>query len=247
MVALLRMKKIYVYIQLLFLVCFSVQAQVSINDFDNTYTEEIRAENTALSARIKQLPANFQVLNDKARQAIKSKDYPQALNVAMEMEKQYPANADVKNFKGKMQMATGDNHKAISSFGEALNLEPDNKWFYINKATAQAENKNLQDALQTITELNRRYPKWSIGYNFKAALLQALNKNEEALLAYNKAISCNPGSAQILTNRGDLYLQSGNRVKALEDYNSALAIQPDYQRAKSKINDIAQIPTSKAE
>jgi tetratricopeptide (TPR) repeat protein len=247
MVALENMKKIYVYIQLLFLICSSLQGQVSISDLDNAYNNEIKAENTSLSARIKQLPANFQALNEQARQAIKNKDYSQALSVAIEMEIQYPANADVKNFKGKMQVATGDKGKAIRSFSEALVLEPGNKWFYINKAAAQTENGMLQDALQTINDLTSRYLEWSIGYNFKAALLHALDKNDEALSAYETAIRNNPKSAQILTNRGDLYLQLGDRTKALQDYNSALAIQPDYQRAKSKINDIAQNTTSKAE
>lgn len=247
MVALCHMKKIYLYIVLLTLVCFSLQAQVSFSELDNAYTDEIKAENTSLTARIKLLPDNFQTLNEKARQSIRSKDYIQALSIALEMEKQYPANADVKNFKGKMLMATGDNLKAIYSFSEALDLEPGNKWFYINKATAQAEKGLLQDALQTINDLIARYPQWSIGYNFKAALLHALDKNSEALSAYEQAIRSNPKSAQILTNRGDLYLQLGDRIKALQDYNSAIAIQHDYQRAKSKINDIAQITTSKAE
>lgn len=244
------MKITGLYIQLLMLFCVSLHAQhnqVSGTDIDDAYIAEMKLENSGLSGRIKQQPAAFQELNKQAGQAIKSKDYSQALTVALEMEKQYPANADVHNFKGKMQSATGNNSAAVLSFSKAIQLEPGNKWFYINKATAQAESGKLQDALQTIKDLNSRYPGWSIGYNFKAALLHTLNKNEEALLAYKEAISSEPKSAQIMANRGDLYLQLGDKAKALQDYNAALAIQPDYSRAKLKINDLTQLATSKTE
>lgn len=241
------MQKISVHILFILLFCSALQAQqslVSANDFDKVYLEELKQENKKLSERIKQQPAAFQELNKQAGQAIKSKDYTKALSIALEMEKLYPANADVKNFKGKIQSVTRDNITAIQSFQEALTLDPGNKWFYINMATAQAESNRLEDALQTIIDLNKRYPDWSIGYNFKAALLQTLNKNDDAMLAYKEAVSREPKSAQIIVNRGDLYLQTGDRTKALQDYNAALVIQPDYNRAKQKINDL-QLTTSK--
>ena len=56
---------------------------------------------------------------------------------------------------------------------------------------------------------------------------------------FNKAINCKPESAQIYTNRGDLYSKMNDEKKAILDYKRALQIQPDYRPAKEKLNMIS--------
>lgn len=227
-----------IHVYILLLVCITMQAQQNtygLNDLDNAYIQEMMTENSQLTQRINSQPAAFQELNKEAGRAICNKDYTAAFAVANKLEEHYPKNPDVKNFKGKMQSKLGDNTAAIKLFGQALALNPDNKWFYINKATAEAESNLLPDALKTIESLIKKYPQWSIGYNFKAALLHSLKKDSEALKAYDVAVKNEPKSAQVFANRGDLYLEMGNKAKALEDYNAALAIQPDYKRAQAQL------------
>lgn len=235
------MLRFIIHIYMLMLVCNTLQAQqnsYSTNDLDNAYMKEMMAENTQLTERINAQSAAFQDLNKEAGQAIRNKDYAKALAVALKLEELQPKNPDVKNFKGKMQSKLGHNAAAIKSFSQALVLNPDNKWFYINKATAEAEGNLIPEALKTIDALNKKYPQWSIGYNFKAALLHNLGKDTDALKAYVMAIKSQPESAQILTNRGDLYLHLGNKDKALEDYKAALIIQPDYKRAQLQADSL---------
>jgi len=235
------MLRLFTHIYMILLVCITLQAQQNtygLNDLDNAYIQEMMTENSQLTERIKSQPAAFQELNKEAGQAIRSKDYAAALAVANKLEEKYPKNPDVKNFKGKMQSKLGDNTAAIKSFGQALALNTDNKWFYINKATGEAESNLMSDALKTIESLIKKYPQWSIGYNFKAALLHSLKNDSEALKAYDMAVKNEPKSAQVFANRGDLYLEMGNKVKAFEDYNAALAIQPDYKRAHDQVSKL---------
>jgi len=235
------MLRLIMHIYVILLVCTTLQAQQNIyglNDLDNAYIQEMMTENSQLTDRINSQSATFQELNKEAGQAIRSKDFSEALAVALKMEEKYPKNPDVKNFKGKMQSKLGDNTAAVQSFGQALALNADNKWFYINKATAEAESNLMPQALKTIESLLKKYPQWSIGYNFKAALLHSTKKDIDALKAYDIAVAKQPKSAQVLTNRGDLHLTMGDKTKALEDYKSALAIQPDYKRAQAQVNAI---------
>jgi len=218
---------------------FGQTTDFSVTDLDDAYMNEIKFENTELSNRIKSFPLAVQNKNKEAGQAIRDKNYERAVLVAMQLDSIYPENPDIKNFKGKMLIKMGNSSGAIKSFDEAIKLNPKNKWFYINKASVEADNNQKEQALQTIEKLNSLFPKWSIGYNFKAALLHALGKNKEALTAYGLAMGYEPLSALIATNRGDLYLLLKDTEKAIKDYKKALAIQPGYTRAKLKLDSIS--------
>lgn len=216
------------------------EAKPAISDLDNAYMKEIKAENSALSERIKNFPANVQDINKQVGQAIKNNDDAKALELAYELDKSYPNNADIKNFIGKRQAKALDYSGALKSFDEAIKLDSKNKWFYINKASVQAENKQLTEALKTVDALIVLHPNWSIAYNLKASFLHELNQQSESLRAYEMALMAEPKSAQIYTNRGDLYLELSKEKEAVADYKKALEIQPDYSRASEKLKNTAK-------
>lgn len=224
---------------------FAQEKKPAMSDLDDAYLKEIKTENSALTSRIKTFPQNIQDLNKQVSQAIKNNDDAKALELAFEMDKQFPNNADIKHFIGKRQAKALDNKAAIKSFDEALKINSENKWFYVNKATVQAEDNQLEEALKTVDKLNSLYPNWSIGYNLKAIFLTVLNQQNEALKAYELAIMAEPKSAQIYTNRGDLYVQISKDKEAISDYKKALQIQPDYSRAKEKLNSITKMASQK--
>lgn len=236
--------KYVLYMLFLAKLSFGQEQKFSASDFDTAYLQEMKSENAALSSRIKTFPANVQELNKQIGQAIREKNDSKALELAIEADKIYPNNPDIKNFKGKMQAKLLDYDAAIKSFDEAIALNPKNKWFYINKATVLADNGQTQEALKITEKLNSLYPDWSIGHNIKAALLHTLNKNDEALKSYNLAVNATPKSAQILTNRADLYLVLNKKSEAISDYKAALKIQPDYSRAQEKLEAINKTPIS---
>lgn len=219
---------------------FAQNSKVSVSDFDNAYKNEIKSENDQLTERIKTFPGEIQVMNKQISQAIQNGDDKKALAIAIEMDVKFPKNADIKNFIGKRQVKALDYSNAIKSFNEAISINPKNKWFYVNKAAAQAENKQFEEGLKTIEELIAQFPNWSIAYNLKASFLRELNQQSESLRAYELALIGEPKSAQIYTNRGDLYMELSKEEEAIADYKKALEIQPNYQRAEEKLEAISQ-------
>lgn len=205
---------------------------------DHAYRSELRAENEALQTRIKQLPPAMQTLNTRISAALRANDPQEAQRVAEEMAKQDPRNADVRLFLGKLQAQQGKLPAAQDLFDEAIKLNPDHKWAYVNKAGAQAQRGDLPNALATTQALTNRFADWSIGYNLQASLLDAMDREDEALAAYQKAVRAKPASALILTNQGNLLRRLGRQADARLSYEDALRIQPGYPLAESALADL---------
>lgn len=212
----------------------SAQAQPPL-EFDNAYKTELAAESAALRARIQQWPAPLQEMNQQISAALRANDPTQAQRIAEALSQRDPGNADVKNFLGKLQSVNGQPAAAAKLFDEAIALNPDNRWFYVNKAGIQAEQRDLPNALATARALTQRYPQWSIGWNLEAALLDGLERPQEALKAYERAAAATPPSAQILTNQGMLLRRLGRQADARASYEAALRLQPDYSRAQAEL------------
>ncbi|WP_332613287.1 tetratricopeptide repeat protein [Achromobacter sp. ESBL13] len=210
----------------------------SAAQLDHAYQAELRAENEALHARIQQLPPAMQTLNSRVSAALRANDPQEAQRVAEEMAKQDPRNADVRLFLGKLQAQQGNLPAAQDLFDEAIKLNPDDKWAYINKAGALAQRKDLPNALVTAQALTSRFPDWSIGYNLQAALLDGMDRQADALDAYQKAVRAKPASALILTNRGNLLRRLGRQTDARLSYEDALRIQPGYPLAQSALDEL---------
>mgnify|MGYP002040661979 FL=1 len=162
-------------------------AQAQPLQFDNAYKAELASESAALRARIQQWPAPLQDMNQQISAALRANDPAQAQRIAEALSQREPGNADIKNFLGKLQSINGQQAAAVKLFDEAITLAPDNRWFYVNKAGAQAELRDLPNALATAQALTARYPQWSIGLNLQAALLDGLDRIPEALKVYDQA------------------------------------------------------------
>lgn len=212
----------------------SAQAQAPL-EFDNAYKAELATESAALRARIQQWPAPLREMNQQISAALRANDPAQAQRIAEALSQRDPGNADVKNFLGKLQSVNGQPAAAAKLFDEAIALNPDNPWFYVNKAGIQAEQRDLPNALATARALTQRYPQWSIGWNLEAALLDGLERPQEALKAYERAAAATPPSAQILTNHGMLLRRLGRQAEARASYEAALRLQPGYSRAQAEL------------
>jgi tetratricopeptide (TPR) repeat protein len=67
-----------------------------------------------------------------------------------------------------------------------------------------------------------------------------LNRPEEALSAFEKAVRAKPASALILTNLGNLQRRLGRLADARNSYEAALRLQPGYAFTETQLATLPQ-------
>jgi len=64
-----------------------------------------------------------------------------------------------------------------------------------------------------------------------------LNKNDDAIIALNKAIKYNPKYAKALVKRGEINLQLENHNEAIRDFSEASEHDPTGFNVQAKLKD----------
>jgi tetratricopeptide (TPR) repeat protein len=120
---------------------------------------------------------------------------------------------------GKM----GDFEKAGEDFGRALTLAPDDAifndnvgTFYVTKAL---KTRNLESARQSLAFFEKAIaadPALASVYNGQAGALRILDRRDEAIASWEKAVELDPNFDMAIFNLAVAYLEKGNKAKALE-------------------------------
>uniref|UniRef100_A0A2C9W8I3 Uncharacterized protein n=1 Tax=Manihot esculenta TaxID=3983 RepID=A0A2C9W8I3_MANES len=99
--------------------------------------------------------------------------------------------------KGNEFFKAGNYLKAAALYTQAIKLDPSNPALYSNRAAAFLQlvklNKALADAETTIT-LN---PQWEKGYFRKGCVLEAMERYDDALAAFQTSLQYNPQSTEV--------------------------------------------------
>ncbi|KAJ4722529.1 Tetratricopeptide repeat (TPR)-like superfamily protein [Melia azedarach] len=99
--------------------------------------------------------------------------------------------------KGNEFFKAGNYLKAAALYTQAIKQDPSNPTLYSNRAAAFLQlvklNKALADAETTI-KLN---PNWEKGYFRKGCILEAMERYDDALSAFQTALQYNPQSAEV--------------------------------------------------
>ena len=80
-------------------------------------------------------------------------------------------------------------------------------------------------------QLLLKFPNSATLYNIIGSANQGLGKLEEAVKAYNKALSIKPYFAEACNNLGIAYKEQGKLEAAINAYNKTLSIKPDFAEA----------------
>jgi len=86
-----------------------------------------------------------------------------------------------------------------------------------------------------VTELN---PTYADGFNNLGVTLKEQGKLEEAIAAYNKALSLKPDYAEAYNNMGNALKEQGKLEEAIAAYNKALSLKPDYAEAMQNLSEL---------
>ncbi len=85
-----------------------------------------------------------------------------------------------------------------------------------------------EGALSQLERFARRNPRQALDVRFtEAQLLEAMERYEEALEAYDEILAAKPPSLGLLLSRAEVELARGETDAAIEGYREALALRPD--------------------
>ena len=134
------------------------------------------------------------------------------------------------NNQGVALNKNGEYLKAIKSFNEAIELNPDLALAYNNRGWSYLE---LGQYEQTITDCSKAIdldPALAIAYSNRGLAYVRLGHYEQAVADCNKAIDLDPGLALAYTNRGMAYIELGKYDEAIADFDRAVRLDPSLKK-----------------
>jgi protein O-GlcNAc transferase len=113
--------------------------------------------------------------------------------------------------------------KAVGLLKQCVQLEPDDSesWFMLGAAFDRLGDP--EQALHAFSNVERLQPALPHAVNAQAAMLSLLDRWEDALAAFQRALALSPDDAQILTNIGIAHEKRGRDDEAMRFFDMALA------------------------
>jgi tetratricopeptide (TPR) repeat protein len=123
--------------------------------------------------------------------------------------------------------------EALPAIREALRLAPDRPDHYALLAAIRLDLRDWQGALEAAEKGLQADAEHAGCINLRAMALMRLGRRDEAGAALAGTLARDPEDAWSHANQGWVFLQGGERHKALEHFREALRLQPglDYARA----------------
>jgi tetratricopeptide (TPR) repeat protein len=196
-------------------------------------------ENTSKALKIDNLSAKADFINGMAM-----KDIGDTLKAVKSFEK--AIEKDQQYFHAYMQLGLLYSAKrsrlAIDYFNNALNLNPKNTEALYALAFFYQENSEYNKAIEKYSMITQIDPmNKQAYYNLGYIHLVYLQVYDVAAKYFTAAIQCDPNYAEAYYNRGYCYELVGNINFARTDYQQALKIKANYQRAIDGMNRLDKI------
>jgi serine/threonine protein kinase/Tfp pilus assembly protein PilF len=121
----------------------------------------------------------------------------------------------------------GDYARALPELREAQALDPRNYWVSFHLGICHYELGEYALALADFQSCVTLWPEFSLGLFNIGQVLHRLGKLPESIQAYSRALECDPNLAVAKLNRGLVYLEVQEPLRALEDFNAAIALGLD--------------------
>ncbi len=125
--------------------------------------------------------------------------------------------------------------KALTDFNHAIALDPESGLAYFNRGVSKSKLGDFASALKDYETANNLKIERRHLFNFYVSWGGALantGKTEEAMQLFDKAISLDSMNASVYNNRGITKAITGNMSGALDDFNRAVKLKPDFEEAK---------------
>jgi tetratricopeptide (TPR) repeat protein/S1-C subfamily serine protease len=194
--------------------------------------QKVRSIQTAiLSVDVSQSTTTASQWLERGNQLWRLRRYPEAIQAFEAAIKQKPKFIHLAYYgKGLALSWSGEYPEAITALQQAVKSQPDFVPAWDTLSTVYGYSNQLDKALAAINQAIQLQPNNPNLYNEKRAVLSDLKKYREAEAAINKAIELSPRAA-FYNNRGIVRDELGDKQGAIDDYNLAIKINPNFANA----------------
>lgn len=166
--------------------------------------------------------------------ANKSKAALEAFDRAIALD---PVNADLLTSRGRVWADLGDD-RALADFAAALKVDPKSAYAFNNRGLFYLDANQSTKALADFDAALLADPDYHPALSNRARTLLTLDRHDRALRDVNRAIELSP-SGYYFKVKGQIYSQMGDHLQAVEAFDKAISLEPDYaeawlMRSKSK-------------
>lgn len=194
---------------------------------------------------------------NKAQDLAKEGKTAEASKVYLGIMEKYPDNRDAVQgwLMINMKRSPGGEEEAIKQLEDLEKSYPFNSAILFFKTFLQIEYKHLDDALSNSDRLIKMKPDDGLFWLMRGQILESMNNNEEALIAYEKATSFDSNNADTWQNKAGLLAKTNKLDEAIVSYNKAIELAPNqpvfiynrgcaYSRKGDKSNALADLGKS---
>lgn len=168
---------------------------------------------------VEQAPQSPHAWGDYVRALINAEDYGRAGRVLQDARSAVGTASPVLIEEARLLDARGRTDEAI----EAVDIAVAQAEAEVAERTAALAAKGVVQQPDTSDVVD--------AYLLKARILVSMDRREEATDAFGEALALKPSMADVLVERGELYLEIGDATSAAADFESALEYIPDMESA----------------
>ncbi|MDZ7832227.1 MAG: tetratricopeptide repeat protein [Desulfobacterales bacterium] len=148
-----------------------------------------------------------------------------------------PGHADTLNNLGNAFKRKGRMNQAITYYNRAIKINPRHTKARINLAGALIQQGQFETALDHLNQVLTRGPNAEAHVNAGAALAR-MNRIDEAIKHFKKALAIHPDIAETHNNLGVLLIQKGDYQAAKNHFKAALRLRPGYKSARQNLEKL---------
>ena len=139
--------------------------------------------------------------------------------------------ADAYNNRGNVHLQKNEVDKAVSDFGQAIDLKEDHAEAYCNRGWAYFKKGQIGKATTDCNKAIDLDLNFAGAYYLRGIIYVRENRQNHAFNDFDKAISLKPDFAEAYYNRGVSYLRRHEFDHALSDFDRATELKPDFTEA----------------
>lgn len=183
--------------------------------------------------------ALVRILQDQARSAARTKDYPKALAPLTEAAKYAPNNPDVPFALGTIHLQMSSWGDAVNNFQSTLQLRPNDPLAIYNLGRALLGEWKFEDARQQFANYVALRPDDASGHCALGMTLAALELLPDARKEFQRSIALVPSQTEAYFRLGLIDLDSKDLDEAAKNLHEVLSRDPKHPGALSALGRVA--------